>query len=389
MDVATKLLAFLVVLGVLVVIPRARPLPRRPLVRRQGGPVLGRLRPRGLVASIRARPHRVGAVGGAAGRLRQDGRRARGRCRAADLPRAFNRQSVWKRIAIVAAGPRRRTCCSPCCCSRAPTSPACRASGRCSPHPPAGTAAAAAGLRGGDLVVAVDGVPVASWQDLRWRLLEASGRADAVARGRARPAGRARDAGAAAVGGSRRRLGGQLHVDARPRSSTSGPPLIDEVVADKPAARAGLAAGRPHRRHRRRAGALAGRRRREDQRASPAATVDVPRSSAPARCSTCRWSPRSSSAAGAASGSPACGSRSIRRRRSALAVTVRYGVVDALGAGRAQDLGAVGVHAAGCWAASLIGEASLKNISGPDHDGRLRGAVGAGGLRSSSSAISR
>ena len=41
-------------------------------------------------------------------------------------------------------------------------------------EPPAGTSAAAAGLRGGDTVRAIDGEPVSTWQDLRWRVLQAA-----------------------------------------------------------------------------------------------------------------------------------------------------------------------------------------------------------------------
>ncbi|TMH08620.1 MAG: RIP metalloprotease RseP [Betaproteobacteria bacterium] len=96
-----------------------------------------------------------------------------------DLPHAFNRQSVWKRIAIVAAGPianlllavllfagsymagipGQRTILAP---------------------PPAGSAAALAGFAEHDTVTAVDGERVQSWQDLRWRLLKASGEHDAA-----------------------------------------------------------------------------------------------------------------------------------------------------------------------------------------------------------------
>ncbi|MBN8441763.1 MAG: RIP metalloprotease RseP [Thauera sp.] len=89
----------------------------------------------------------------------------------AELHRAFNRQSVWRRFAIVAAGPlanfllaialywgmfvvgtdelRPRVALSE------------------TPH-----IAAAAGIRDGDLVLAVDDEPVRSWQELRWVLLK-------------------------------------------------------------------------------------------------------------------------------------------------------------------------------------------------------------------------
>jgi len=41
-------------------------------------------------------------------------------------------------------------------------------------EPPAGSLAAAAGLRAGDTVRAVDGAPVETWQELRWRVLQAA-----------------------------------------------------------------------------------------------------------------------------------------------------------------------------------------------------------------------
>src|SRR4249919_3924854 len=92
----------------------------------------------------------------------------------ADLPRAFNRQNVWKRIAIVAAGPVANLLLAVVLYAGTYMAgiPGQRA---LLADPPQGTAAAAAGIRAGDLVVAVDGDPVKSWQDLRWRLTRAQG----------------------------------------------------------------------------------------------------------------------------------------------------------------------------------------------------------------------
>jgi len=92
---------------------------------------------------------------------------------ATELARAFNRQNVWKRLAIVVAGPlfnflfaifvyaglfmyglpEARPVLG---------------------EPPAGTLAAAAGLHAGDTVRATDGEPVETWQDLRWRVVQAA-----------------------------------------------------------------------------------------------------------------------------------------------------------------------------------------------------------------------
>ena len=90
---------------------------------------------------------------------------------AADLPRAFNRQPVLKRIAIVLAGPVANLLLavavywflsvvgvfepSAVVGTPAPTS-----------------AAARAGLTAGDMVIEVAGHPVRSWNELRWLLLQ-------------------------------------------------------------------------------------------------------------------------------------------------------------------------------------------------------------------------
>ena len=91
----------------------------------------------------------------------------------AELGRAFNRQSVWKRFAIVVAGPvfnfvfavlvyaglfmyglpEARPVLG---------------------NPPANTVAAMAGLRAGETVRAIDGDPITTWQELRWRVLQAA-----------------------------------------------------------------------------------------------------------------------------------------------------------------------------------------------------------------------
>ena len=109
-------------------------------------------------------------------------------------------------------------------------------------EPPAETAAAIAGIHDGDVVVAVDGEPVGSWQDLRWRLLKGSGRAEATLEVE-RPS----------ASGQRERLARNISLSALTSADWEsnfmptlglkvdfGPPLIDQVVAGKPAERAGL-----------------------------------------------------------------------------------------------------------------------------------------------------
>lgn len=98
---------------------------------------------------------------------------------AEELPRAFNRQGVGKRIAIVAAGPLANFLLAIVLFA------AVFATGVTEPvaivaAPPAGTVAAQAGFEGGEKIVAIrdaDGAqaePVRSWSDLRWKLLGAA-----------------------------------------------------------------------------------------------------------------------------------------------------------------------------------------------------------------------
>jgi regulator of sigma E protease len=96
-----------------------------------------------------------------------------GEVAAAEVHRAFNRQSVWKRFAIVVAGPvfnfvfavlvyaglfmyglpEARPILG---------------------EPAASTTAAQAGLHAGDMVRAVNNEPITTWQELRWRILQAA-----------------------------------------------------------------------------------------------------------------------------------------------------------------------------------------------------------------------
>ncbi len=277
----------------------------------------------------------------------------------ADLARAFNRQSVWKRIAIVAAGPAANLLLAVALfagtfVAGVPGQKALLA------QPPAGSAAAAAGFAAGDLVVAVDGVPVSSWQDLRWRLLKASGRDDvAVEIERQGGSGSTRVlalAGLAAgdwEGPFMPALG--LKLD-------SGPPLIDQVVAGKPAARAGLLAGD-------RIVAI------DDTPVRSPADVAAKTNGAPGRELVFRVD-----RAGAVLAVPLVTEiveRDGRRQgiagvqlkidptsAAALSVTVRYGVVDAIGQG-VRKTWELSVFTLKMLGRMLVGAASLKNISGP------------------------
>ena len=92
---------------------------------------------------------------------------------AEDLKREFTNQSVWRRIAIVAAGPAANFLLAilifaglymygvpePAARLRAPAEQ---------------TVAFQAGVRGGELVTAINGKPVQGWSDLRWQLVQLS-----------------------------------------------------------------------------------------------------------------------------------------------------------------------------------------------------------------------
>jgi regulator of sigma E protease len=89
----------------------------------------------------------------------------------AELHRAFNRQNVWKRIAIVAAGPIANFLLAIAIYWLL------LLGGTTEPKPilaapEAKTPAATAGVASGDTVLAINGKPVATWQDLRWSLIE-------------------------------------------------------------------------------------------------------------------------------------------------------------------------------------------------------------------------
>jgi regulator of sigma E protease len=90
-----------------------------------------------------------------------------------EAARAFNRQSVWKRFLIVLAGPLFNFAFAILLYTGLFMNGVPEATPLVG-EPPAGTAAAAAGLRAGDMVRAINGEPIATWQDLRWRVLQAA-----------------------------------------------------------------------------------------------------------------------------------------------------------------------------------------------------------------------
>ena len=159
-----------------------------------------------------------------------------------DIDRAFNRQPVWRRIAIVAAGPFANLLLAVLLFTGTYVAgiPGQRA---VLAEPPPSSAAAAADVRAGDLVVAVDGEPVGSLQDLRWLVVRAQGR-DTLTLSLARD-----DMAAQPV----ERVLSLAGLDAaewegNPLATLGlradlGAPLVDQVLPGKPADRAGLRNG--------------------------------------------------------------------------------------------------------------------------------------------------
>lgn len=87
-----------------------------------------------------------------------------------DLPYAFNRQGVWRRIAIVAAGPAANLLLAVLLywglyATGVPVIKPILG------EPPAGSPAAIAGVRNGETVTRINGEPVESWQDLQLLIL--------------------------------------------------------------------------------------------------------------------------------------------------------------------------------------------------------------------------
>ena len=97
-----------------------------------------------------------------------------------EVERAFNRQGVWRRVFIVAAGPAMNLLFA-CLLYAGLFMYGLPEARPVVGEPTAGTLASAAGFRAGDTVRAINGTAVQTWQDVRWQILQAMLRRDAVA----------------------------------------------------------------------------------------------------------------------------------------------------------------------------------------------------------------
>jgi len=160
-----------------------------------------------------------------------------------ELHRAFNRQSVWRRLAIVIAGPAFNLAFAVLVYAGLfmyglPEARPVLA------EPTPGSVAAAAGLHSEDTVKAVEGAPITTWQELRWRVLQAALQRESlrleVQTGRGNLAEATLDL--------RGYPTDEVETDALERVGLRlyRPPLepvIGQIVAGNPAERAGLAPG--------------------------------------------------------------------------------------------------------------------------------------------------
>jgi regulator of sigma E protease len=281
----------------------------------------------------------------------------------ADAARAFNRQNVWKRIAIVAAGPIANLLLATMLYAGTFMAgiPAQRA---LLAEPAAETAAAAAGLRGGDLVVALDGDAVQSWQDLRWRLLRAQGR-DEVALAVAPRDAREGDASVNRM----LSLKGVKPADWEGNATAVlglrpdlGAPLVAEAVPGKPAALAGLTKGD-------RITAINGIAMRSPGDVAQATNGSAGRPLAMRIERDGAFIDVAVTPEAAEQGGKTIGLAGLRlsvdpQEAKRLAVTVRFGPVEAIvqGARKTWELSAFTLKMLG---RIFTGEASVKNISGP------------------------
>ncbi|MHA4866126.1 RIP metalloprotease RseP [Duganella sp. PWIR1] len=160
----------------------------------------------------------------------------------ADLQREFTRQNVWKRIAIVAAGPLANFLIAIVLFAGLYMHGIEEPSSKISVVAGTATAAAQAGLQNGDVVTAVNDQPVQVWSELRWQFIQSAIDKHEIRLAIER-AGQGRVAAtlpASALAG----LDLEGDVPAQLGVGVSRPaPLVQQVIPGSPAERAGLREG--------------------------------------------------------------------------------------------------------------------------------------------------
>jgi regulator of sigma E protease len=300
---------------------------------------------------------------------------------AGELARAFNRQSVWKRIAIVAAGPIANLVLAILlfAASYVAGVPGQRPT---LASPPPGSPAAAAGVAAGDTIESVDGVAVKSLQDVRWRIAKAQS-ADEVTLG-VRAADGASASRRVALGSIvARDWEGDFMAPLGLRADL-GPPRVEDVVPGKPAARAGIAKGD-------RILAIDGVPMR-----SPGAVAAVTNAHADAPLTfrvagaagerDVELTPEASEVDGRRVGIAGLRLAVDPAEAEKVSIVVRYGAGDAL-AQATRRTGELAVFTLRMLGRIVVGDASVKNISGPITLADYAGQSAKGGLLSFASFI--
>lgn len=280
-----------------------------------------------------------------------------------DLPRAFNRQSVWRRIAIVVAGPVANFFLAVALywvlfVSGVPgIKPMVGA-------PPPGTPAFVAGFSAGDTLVKIGNEMVATWQDARWILLQHAVEREPVsieARGvKGDVSLRRLDLSGVTTADLDKNF---LRVLGLVRYQLLLKPVIEEVVRGGAAERAGLLAGDE---------IVAINNQRIDSwhqlvaavRSHPEVPLTVEIRRAGALIPAISVTPATVIEGERKIGRIGAGPRIDQAAVSEMMVEVRYGVVAALAraVGKTWDTSIFSLQMLG---KMIIGEVSLKNLSGP------------------------
>ncbi|MFO1310161.1 MAG: RIP metalloprotease RseP [Burkholderiales bacterium] len=276
-----------------------------------------------------------------------------------DVPRAFNRQGVGKRIAIVAAGPVANLLLAILLFAGTFVAGVPGQLPILAP-PLTGTPAAAAGFAEGDRVVAVDGGPVASLQDLRWRVVRSQGQPSLDVE--VERADGSRATRRLAVSGLTTAEWERNPLAALGLRPDLGAPVVDLVSPGKPAEGAGMRAGD-------RIVAVDGRPARSPSdvanatHAKPGAPI-VFRVARDGVESDVTVVPEASDEGGRRVGLAGLRLKVDPEAARRIAITVRSGPVDALGQGvrKTWELSTFTLRMLG---RMITGDASLKNLSGP------------------------